>query len=211
MTTMRQNKNKGSSSLIAKLIKRKLLIVTGAIAAALIVLGLGLWIWNTSSFDVTQDDRIDITPTQIRSIEAIGQWQFLTISDEEMVDTVRHGFFGDDQLVRIYYGTIRLGIDLQDTRPGWIRSDGDSIKVMLPPVKILDNDFIDEARTRSFSESGHWTEADREALYQRAETKMKARCLSEENLRSARENGSRQFYRLLRSMGYENIIIRYQQ
>ena len=72
------------------------------------------------------------------------------------MDTVRRGFFGDDELVFIYYGTLRLGINLHEGNQDGSRPKGDSISVLLPPIKLFDDDFIDEARTRSFYESGDW-------------------------------------------------------
>ncbi len=111
---------------------------------------LSVWGLKRSQIGITHTDKIDITPVQIERIRDIGQWEFLAISDEELVDTVRHGFFGDDELARIYYGTLRLGIDLQETSEGWIKMDKDTVVVMLPPIKLLDEKFIDEARTKTF-------------------------------------------------------------
>ena len=132
----------------------------------------------------------------------------MTINNEEIIDTVRHGFFGDAELVRIYYGTLRLGIDLQDAGEDFIEPKGDSIVVMLPPVKLLDHNFIDEARTKSFFEKGEWKAKDRDDLYRRAYQAMIDRCLTTPNIKSAERNASRQFYQLMKSMGFENVIIR---
>lgn len=162
-----------------------------------------------NSFNIGQDESISITPTQIRSIENIGEWEFLSISDEELIDTVRRGFINDDELVRIYYGTLRLGINMHEVSPKWMKVQGDSISILLPPIKLLDNDFIDEARTRSFFESGNWTGKDREALYLRAYNVMKKRCINEQNIKSAEQNANEQFCKLMRSMGYENVRIRF--
>ena len=151
---------------------------------------------------------MNITPTQIQSIRDMGQWEFLAINNEEIIDTVRHGFFGDAELVRIYYGTLRLGIDLQDTDKDFIRVQGDSILVQLPPIKLLDHQFIDEARTTSFFEKGDWTAKDRDDMYQRAYEAMLERCLVEQNIKSAERNANQQFFRLMKAMGHENVIIR---
>ena len=121
------------------------------------------WLDNTTA-KVEVDDQIGLTPTQIVSIRQIGQWEFLSIADEELIDTVRRGFFSDDQLIRIYYGTLRLGIDLQQMKEDAISQEGDSINILLPPIKLLDQDFIDEARTQSFYESGKWSDTDRHDL-----------------------------------------------
>lgn len=175
----------------------------------LLLVGIVLVYFNKdNSFALSKDDKINITPTQIQSIRDIGQWEFLTINNEEIIDTVRHGFFGDAELVRIYYGTLRLGIDLQDAGEDFIEPKGDSIIVMLPPVKLLDHNFIDEARTKSFFEKGEWKAKDRDDLYQRAYQAMIDRCLTTPNIKSAERNATRQFYQLMKSMGFENVIIR---
>ena len=53
----------------------------------------------------------------------------LAINDEELVDTVRKSIFVDRELVRIYYGTLRLGIDLHKAKPQWLHVENDSIVV----------------------------------------------------------------------------------
>jgi hypothetical protein len=104
---------------------------------------------------------------------------------------------------------MRLGIDLAKVSEGWITTSGDSVVLTLPPVSLLDERFIDEARTQSFHESGRWSARDREALYQKARRQMLAHGLTPQNLRSAEDNADAQFRRLLRSMGFEQVIIRF--
>jgi hypothetical protein len=178
------------------------------------VVGIAVVWWLVSgisqsevSLDVNQE--IDLTPEQITSIEAIGEWEFLAIANEELVDTTRKGFFSNDHLVRIYYGTVRLGIDMKNVEPGWIETEGDSIVVTLPQPDLLDKHFIDEAKTKSFFESGKWSQKDREQLYQKAYRQMLVHCLTPENLRTARENGEAQFSRMMKTMGYEHVSIRW--
>ena len=130
-------------------------------------------------------ERVTLTPTQIKSIESIGEWEFLAVSDEEIVDTVSHGFFGDSELIRIYYGTLRMGIDLRQARKGWIRLEGDTVCADLPPVRLLSNEFIDEARTQTFYETGTWTAADRKRLYLKASRIMRQRVVNRDNLNKA--------------------------
>lgn len=186
------------------------------IAALLGLLAAGGVLWwlvasiRQSEVNVAVDDRINITPEQVTSIKAIGEWEFLAIADEQLVDTVRKGLFSDDQLSRIYYGTVRLGINMHQVEPGWITVDGDTVDVMLPAITLLDRDFIDEARTKSFYESGKWTHKDRESLYQKAYRLMKAHCLTEANVLLARQNGEEQFRRMLKTMGYDHVRIRFQ-
>ena len=142
---------------------------------ALILAGTLYWLNKDNTVSVTTEEQTTLSPPQVESIEAIGEWEFLAISNEELVDTVRRGFFGDDQLVRIYYGTLRLGINMKDVKEGWIQTtaEKDSFVCTLPPIRLLDNNFIDEARTRSFFEEGKWPGAARQALYDRAYAQMK--------------------------------------
>ena len=185
------------------------------VVKVLVLLAIILVLWwllftekdNHLSLEVNSD--INVTPEQIQRIKAIGEWEFLSISDEELVDTVRKGLFKDDQLVRIYYGTLRLGVNLQHVKDGWIKTQGDSISVTLPKVGLLDEQFIDEARTKAFYESGKWTPKDREALYHKARRQMKAHCLTPQNLKSAENNADTQFRRMMKAMGYNNITIRF--
>ena len=185
------------------------------VVKVLVLLAIILVLWwllftekdNHLSLEVNSD--INVTPEQIQRIKAIGDWEFLSISDEELVDTVRKGLFKDDQLVRIYYGTLRLGVNLQHVKDGWIKTQGDTVSVTLPKVGLLDEHFIDEARTKAFYESGKWTPKDREALYHKAHRQMKAHCLTPQNLKSAENNADTQFRRMMKAMGYNNITIRF--
>ena len=177
-------------------------------ALLLVVVILVLW-WllfaeKDNHIALEVDDGIDVTPQQIESIRAIGQWEFLSITTEELVDTVRKGLISDDHLARIYYGTLRLGIDMSRVQ---LEARGDTVVATLPRVTLLDSNFIDEARTKAFFESGNWKPAAREALYRKARRQMLKHSLTRENLATARQNADAQLRQLLRSMGYNNITI----
>lgn len=187
---------------------------TALIAAAVVIVAGVVWLFHQlrqTQVTIDVDQQINITPEQITSIKDIGEWEFLAIANEELVDTTRKGILSDDHLVRIYYGTVRLGINMHQVEPGWIETEGDSITVTLPPVGLLDRDFIDEARTKSFYETGKWSHKDREELYKKAYRQMLQHCLTPQNLESARQNGEAQFRRMVRSMGFEHVGIRWQQ
>lgn len=169
------------------------------------------WVNKDNGIRLATNDKIDITPTRIQKIQDIGQWEFLSISDEELVDTVSRGFFGDSELVRIYYGTLRLGINLHHAGPHWLHVEDDTVVVAsLPPIELLDKNFIDETRSKSFFENGSWKDTDREHLYQQAYKKMLKRCFTKENRAIAEENAKQQFGQFLRSMGYKNVRVEFQ-
>lgn len=184
----------------------------GVVVVVLLVAGF-FWLRGLTKdddIDFGTDTAIGITPTQIQSIKAIGEWEFLAVSAEELVDTVRKGLLMNDELARIYYGTLRLGINMHQVKPGWMEVRGDSVTMVLPAIGLLDKDFIDEARTKSFYESGSWKSADREALYKKAYRMMRQHCMTNENLRAAEANGEEQFRNMLRSMGYKHVRITFE-
>lgn len=196
---------------IASIANIKFIVVALTLIALSVVVYKLLNIAEETSITVENDKRIDITPEHIESIKAIGEWEFISVSDEEMIDTVRRGMFSDDHLVRIYYGTMRLGINMHHVKSEWIKVSGDSITMILPAISLLDRDFIDEARTRSFFESGRWTNADREAMYKRAHTRMLRQGMTKANINSARNNADTQIRNMLKSMGFKHIIIRFDE
>jgi hypothetical protein len=183
------------------------LCIGSGIVLLVVVVAAIVYISKGNSFSIHRNENINITPSQVNAIKNIGEWEFLSISDEELIDTVRQGFFGDSELVRIYYGTLRLGVDMHEVKPGWIKIKKENIVVALPPIKLLDDDFIDEARTVSFYEKGDWSEKDRSALYQKAYWAMKSRCMNQQNISSAEQNASKQFYHMMRLMGFQNVNI----
>ncbi len=189
----------------------KFAIIIFCISLAIVAL---FWLRNCTKNDyleVGADDAIDPTPTQIQSIKAIGEWEFLSVSLEELTDTVRKGFFSDDELSRIYYGTLRLGINMHQVEPGWLEADGDSVSLTLPRVALLDRDFIDEARTKPFFESGSWKPEDREALYHQAHENMLQHGLTKENLATAEANAREQITNLMRAMGFRKVAITFKK
>ena len=200
---------------------KKLLFTCGGLAALVLVFILSLGLIGLFFFDKISDrlpgihsedtSEMIMTPSEIESIRRIGQWEFMAINDEELVDTVRKGFFSDDHLVRIYYGTIRLGLDLSDFDASRISRHEDSLAVRLPQITLLDNHFIDEARTQSFHESGSWSNKDRQALYERARHKMKTRCITPATCEGTRQLAESQVRRLLMAMGYEKVSISFDE
>lgn len=182
-----------------------------ALTAFIIVFVWLVFFEKNNSIDIGVDNAIGDTPTQIESIRSIGEWEFLSVSNEELVDTVRKGLLSDDHLVRIYYGTLRLGINMHQASPHWLTVNGDTVTAILPKVGLLDKDFIDEARTKSFYESGSWKDADREALYKKAYRMMLKRCLTPSNLKAAEENAEAQFRKMLLALGYKVIVIKFER
>lgn len=149
------------------------------------------------------------TPINVTSLQEIGKWEFLTIEDDEIIDTLRKGFLSDDVLTRVYHGTVRIGVDMTKMKKEWImyNKETDSLFVQLPKVGLLDKKFIDEARTDSYYESGKWDKQAYKQLLRKAEQQMERRCLTSKNIKTAEQNGKAAAQQLFNSLGYDNVRV----
>lgn len=184
------------------------LIAAAIIALAAIAFYL-IHIFRESEAEVYTNNSINITPTQIKAIKDIGQWEFLTIENEEMVDTLRKGLFSDDNLVVIYPGTLRLGFDMKNAPDDWVRSRGDTVDITLPRITLLNENFINEAQAKVFFETGRWSDKDRNDLYLRALARMKKRGLTQDNIKDAEDNAEVQFKQIMGAMGFAQVNIKW--
>lgn len=183
------------------------------VATLLLVSAALFWLLKTllPSATVSDNSRTYISSTQVEAIRKIGQWEFLSINAEELVDTTRRGLISNDHLVRIYYGTLRIGVDLTAIDSTCVTMAGDTLVLMLPDVGLLDQNFIDEARTRSFHESGTWSGKDRNDLHRRAQQRMIERSVTPENLETTRQLAEDQLLRVLHAMGFEKAAVRFER
>ena len=157
---------------------------------------------------IESSDKIGLTPAQITSIRKIGKWEFLSIQMEEIVDTIHSRLLlPDEELVRIYRGTIRLGVDMSQLSADWFQARGDTAIVRLPKIQQLNKRFIDEARTQTFYETGSWDSKTRERLYRRAERRMKKRLSASNAYKQAELNGRQQVTALMHSFGFQTVTV----
>lgn len=160
---------------------------------------------TTSEVSVGHTEGIGRTATQITDIKLIGQWEALNISCEEMVDTFEEHFFGDKELVKIYTGKMRLGVDFGNEAADRLSVQGDTVVVRLPKVRLLNPDFIDEAHTRTFYERGQWGAAANRALYEKARRAMLKRNLTASQLNIAADNVRRRLREVFLAFGYNDV------
>ena len=188
------------------------LILTALTIIAFVVMVLTLTVKGTTNeVELAPDNKkIEVTPIQITSVKEIGQWEFLSVSDEELVDSVESRIFGQPKkIVRIYYGTLRLGVDLSKLQDDDVVLRGDTVDVTLPAISLLDKDFIDEAKTKSFYETGTWPQSTRAALFQKAKKQMLARCMTRENVHIAQYNAVEEITRVFKAMGFEYVDVHF--
>lgn len=196
---------KGKIAEIMRKFYKALILIAVLIVLALVL--VAVFSWKTDTVEIKVDEKIGNTPITVERLRQIGQWEFLTVSDEELVDTVDKHLFRKDEMIRIYYGELRLGIDMRELTDDAFKQLGDTVEILLPPIKLLDENFIDEARTRTFYESGKWNGADMEKMYEKARRQMKERCMTPDNIELARENAVNSMKTMLSTLGVEKYIV----
>lgn len=165
--------------------------------------------------EVKHTESIDTTPEEIRSIRNIRQWEFMAIETEELVEHHEPHTFGDKHLVMIYHGTLRIGIDMDEAPDDWFTPDTTSTtqreraSLKLPDVKLLDENFIDETRTKTFHEEGTFSSQTKLDLFDTAAQAMKARTLTHANLQAARSAAKDHFTTMFQALGYKKVTIEF--
>lgn len=186
-----------------------IIAVAAAVVCVVVWIGRGV---ASSEISIGSDSTINVTPERIAEIKRLGQWEFLTVEDEVVVDTIRYRHIvSDDRLTCIYHGTVRLGINLDHAPADWISNHNDTIKVLLPAPSILDNNFIDEASTEVFYQNGRWGAYARELMYRRAVVRMKAFALSPENMKIVKEAATDRFTSLFKSLGAKDVTVTFDE
>lgn len=164
----------------------------------------------TNSNDAV-DKPIEQSPEEIMRLQAIGQWEFLSVEAEELVERHYSGLMSERDLVCIYRGTLRIGVDMRKLPSDWVEMKERSAILHLPQPSLLDENFLDESRTTVFFEQGVFRPEERDAMRTEAKDKMKQRAMTAENLSIARRNAEAQFQKLFRAMGYEDVVVEFEQ
>ena len=162
----------------------------------------------TNSNDAV-DKPIEQSPEEIMRLQAIGQWEFLSVEAEELVERHYSGLMSERDLVCIYRGTLRIGVDMRKLPSDWVEMKERSAILHLPQPSLLDENFLDESRTTVFFEQGVFRPEERDAMRTEAKDKMKQRAMTTENLSIARRNAEAQFQKLFLAMGYEDVVVEF--
>ena len=152
---------------------------------------------------------IEQSPEEIVRLQAIGQWEFLSVEAEELVERHYSGLMSERDLVCIYRGTLRIGVDMRKLPSDWVEMKERSAILHLPQPSLLDENFLDESRTTVFFEQGVFRPEERDAMRTEAKDKMKKRAITAENLSIARRNAEAQFQKLFLAMGYEDVVVEF--
>ena len=180
------------------------------------LVGVGVYFYVTRNTnndkDNSDEEVIAITENMISDLKEIGEWEFYNISTEELIDTTIPGIIYDDKLTLIYKGTLRLGINFKEIENDWFYSPNrDSVFCLLPKVKLLDENFINETGTRVLHESGTIEPKVRAEITRRAYSRMKSRNLTASNFSKAQNAAKQGITQYLSNFGFKYIEIMWKE
>lgn len=194
--------------------KELILVAVTALVVIAAVLFFTKKDWTTGVDVGVSGTKIENTPQVVKKIKQIGEWEFLSVTTEELVDTVASrkiiglSIGREKQLIRVYTGTLRFGFDTKEMADDAFAVIDDTLCVSLPEIKLLDENFVDEANTVAFYEDGDWSDADRQRLYEKAVRQMKESTVTQTNISKARANAIEQISALLEAMGVKRYKIK---
>jgi len=115
----------------------------------------------------------------------------------------------ENQICTIYPARLDFGFDLSKCDEDWIRQDGDSVIVTLPPVEVLNKngESLDETNKRVPIENGSWTADEKEDFRERAKAIMLRSCEADGCYKMAEEQGVLVMKNLIEALGFDKVRI----
>jgi hypothetical protein len=157
--------------------------------------------------------------TIIRDVRTLARLETIQYTVEKVVTAQKGqeslGFLFGDQLIFVAHGVVLAGVDLSKIEEDDLWVDGVVLKVRLPEAEIfmatLDNDksYVYDRDTGLFTKGDIHLET---AARQVAEDEIEKAALEDGILDLAQQNAEVYLHRLLRSLGYPDVIfVDYQQ
>lgn len=191
---------------------RKLKII-GIIAACVLIIVAAFFVVHfTKNVKAGHATEVTVTPTPVNldSLRAIGHWQLISVEMNEVVDTIDKGLFSNKRISVGYHGTLRYGIDLSKVREDWVRTEKDTIAIIvLPRAELLDNHFLDERNVKVYDGRDDMNFINkpqvRAALVKKAKERMASR--GEQFIPKAQDKAGEEMQRLFHSHGYKQVNV----
>ena len=161
--------------------------------------------------------RIDKTAAVVEQVHRIGElssagfYEELVLTDHDdsylgelrRLDGVRR-FAGSGDFVIICKGRVRAGFDLTKMKSSDFSVSGDTLRVTLPPVEVLDV-IINPTDYEHFS--GHRTHEETVGIILQAKQQLRADAVQAGVLDQAEASGAAALQRLFGSLGYREVVI----
>ena len=164
---------------------------------------------------------IDRTAAVVEQVRRIGELSsagyyeelVLTDRDESYLGELKRAsglnrVTGNSDFVLICKGRVRAGFDLTKVQGSDFATSGDTLRVALPPVEILDV-VINPADYELFA--GHRTHEETTGLLLQAKQRLRADAIRDGVLEQAERSAENQLRNLFSAMGYREVLITFRR
>ena len=195
---------------------RLLRLVLVLVLIVLVLLGF-LWLTWRGRIVESRGLQIDKTAAVVEQVRRIGELSsagfyeelVLTDQDDTYLGELRHvngirRIAGSGDFVIICKGRVRAGFDLTKMKPSDFYVSGDTLRVTLPPVEVLDV-IINPTDYEHFS--GHRTHEETVGIILQAKQRLRSDAVEAGVLDQAEASGVNGLHRLFSSLGYREVII----
>lgn len=193
---------------------RKYLIIVAILFVTIFIFQKLNWLPSFGNFFKSKSIEIDNTPILIKEINNLSQLITIISFDEIVIDSIKRserlpGTFllpPDAKIVLIAKGKVMAGVDLKKLRDDDIWVKKDSIRILFPPVQIL-NTILNPSDFETFDEIGTWSSDEVTQIKVRMRDKIIHRAIQQNLLSKAAERCKIIMENFLNNVGYKNIEI----
>lgn len=187
-------------------------VLAGAVVLALVLfLLLHLGVRRQRTLAIEQTETLVDQVRRIGELSSAGYYEELVLTDRDesyLAEVKRvtglNRLTGNDDFVIICKGRVRAGYDFTKMGPDDFSVSGDTLRLTLPPVEILDV-VINPTDYELFA--GHRTHEETVGLVLQAKQRLRADAIRAGILDQAELSAESALRRLLASMGYREVVL----
>lgn len=137
-------------------------MLTGGLAVAALVVGVGSWRLGDRAFSIVQNlfqpaqpaPKVNIQSVVVQQVRGVSELTTAVFTMQAVVPTSQDATFngfviGTTKLLYIAYGEVRAGVDLQSLTPANVQVTDSNMRIQLPPPQLLDRK-IDVNRSKVY-------------------------------------------------------------
>ena len=162
---------------------------------------------------VTETVKIDETPNVVTEIRGIKKFTTacyygdVTISKEKASDNwLKNLLRQRDRICLIGRGTIRAGYDFEKLPADAVKISGDTLRVKLPPVEVLDT-ICNLKDCEVFIDDGNWPHDRVQSIHADLQNVLVDDALKCHIIAKASKSGKAQLQKLFKSFGFTTVIL----
>lgn len=148
------------------------------------------------------------TASQIEEIRSIKILEVARYECEELYEYKREGKIIDDELIKIYYGKLMLGIDFGKIKDDCLKKDGTTAHITLPDIELLNRGKVLDF-SRTFDQSGWVDNKLRQEAAKAAEEYIITKYITPETKEKARQAAVVYVDNLLKGLGYTDVVVEF--